>query len=535
MQQLLTKCPNCQTLFKVNEKQLQTAKGAVRCGSCMTVFNAREHIPSSHELPDVTSVPTPSFAHTSKKQMTKPQAKNSDYSPQADLTSPSVEKPHWSKAMSTDVNEIYNYFASELDLTKNPKSTERPSTVQNDQWAKDLLAELEEEPDQDTDPIPAEKIEYLNPDDEGILKKTQKNHTIQPSNPHELPRLDDELSDSFLNLPDYDKRKTSHFQYTAPTGEQEIENESWAKKILEEENEKEAQSEAAKSPLKATSQLKIVPHIASVETEKQKPKNNNMLNEKWSKSILQELDNQSKHIASNIQEAIAKTPKMVANKVSDQEPTLKDLQLIPLSEQKAKQKIDQQASMQAESNAITPTPLITDLEIEAEFEPVHQTSQTHSTANKRYWIISSIAILTLCFQYAIYNFEHLSKNPTVRPWYRLVCEIAGCTLPVRKDISLLQATNFEVREHNSIKSALTIDIILLNDASYPQPFPDLELSFSNLDGKEVAKRKFHPEEYRTRKLKNLQLMPSKQPLHLTLEIIDPGKEALNYQLNLYES
>lgn len=38
-----TRCPHCQTAFRVTPEQLAVAKGAVRCGSCLEVFNALEH------------------------------------------------------------------------------------------------------------------------------------------------------------------------------------------------------------------------------------------------------------------------------------------------------------------------------------------------------------------------------------------------------------------------------------------------------------------------------------------------------------
>lgn len=43
------KCPNCSTVFKLTEAQLDVAGGIVRCGMCQDVFNARHNIdgPSS--------------------------------------------------------------------------------------------------------------------------------------------------------------------------------------------------------------------------------------------------------------------------------------------------------------------------------------------------------------------------------------------------------------------------------------------------------------------------------------------------------
>ncbi|WP_257014027.1 MJ0042-type zinc finger domain-containing protein, partial [Pseudomonas aeruginosa] len=37
---VITQCPHCSTSFRVNDAQLGAANGAVRCGTCLKVFNA---------------------------------------------------------------------------------------------------------------------------------------------------------------------------------------------------------------------------------------------------------------------------------------------------------------------------------------------------------------------------------------------------------------------------------------------------------------------------------------------------------------
>ncbi len=46
---MLSKCPNCKSTFEIDEVQLAAAKGLVRCGSCLHVFNGREHLIGSPE------------------------------------------------------------------------------------------------------------------------------------------------------------------------------------------------------------------------------------------------------------------------------------------------------------------------------------------------------------------------------------------------------------------------------------------------------------------------------------------------------
>ena len=50
----VTRCPHCHTSFRVRDEHLQIADGAVRCGSCLQVFNARDYFisePTDAEAP----------------------------------------------------------------------------------------------------------------------------------------------------------------------------------------------------------------------------------------------------------------------------------------------------------------------------------------------------------------------------------------------------------------------------------------------------------------------------------------------------
>lgn len=41
--EMITRCPTCETAFRVTPEQLDAANGMVRCGKCIGVFNAPEH------------------------------------------------------------------------------------------------------------------------------------------------------------------------------------------------------------------------------------------------------------------------------------------------------------------------------------------------------------------------------------------------------------------------------------------------------------------------------------------------------------
>lgn len=56
---LLTRCPKCQTTFRISEEMLRKAAGQVRCGRCSNVFNAHLELHDSEEAPKPRPAPTP--------------------------------------------------------------------------------------------------------------------------------------------------------------------------------------------------------------------------------------------------------------------------------------------------------------------------------------------------------------------------------------------------------------------------------------------------------------------------------------------
>lgn len=54
LEPLVTECPSCRTRFRASEVQLQKARGRVRCGACLTVFNGIHHLvlASDRDAPD---------------------------------------------------------------------------------------------------------------------------------------------------------------------------------------------------------------------------------------------------------------------------------------------------------------------------------------------------------------------------------------------------------------------------------------------------------------------------------------------------
>jgi predicted Zn finger-like uncharacterized protein len=55
---MITRCPSCQTAFRVNDAQLAARNGQVRCGACANIFDARAFlVPEVPEAADAATAP----------------------------------------------------------------------------------------------------------------------------------------------------------------------------------------------------------------------------------------------------------------------------------------------------------------------------------------------------------------------------------------------------------------------------------------------------------------------------------------------
>ncbi len=143
--------------------------------------------------------------------------------------------------------------------------------------------------------------------------------------------------------------------------------------------------------------------------------------------------------------------------------------------------------------------------------------------------------LILFAQVLISNFTQWSEDNRYRGFYSVFCSIGLCELPPLRDVNRIRGSNLIVRPHPHIDNALIVDAIINNQAPFAQAFPKLFLSFSDVHGKVIASRIFEPREYLTGELKGLTALPSRSPLHLSLEILDPGTQAVNYQIDFIDS
>lgn len=145
-------------------------------------------------------------------------------------------------------------------------------------------------------------------------------------------------------------------------------------------------------------------------------------------------------------------------------------------------------------------------------------------------IILLMLTLVVLSQVAMFKgFELSQQYPHLGPWISEICKHLPCHYTGRRDTNKIQLISRDIRLHPKIKGALLVNGVIVNKAEFYQPFPDFTVTLSNLTGTVVAERRFSPQDYLGQMDKKFILMKPDTPIHIALEVLDPGKEAINFE------
>ena len=146
------------------------------------------------------------------------------------------------------------------------------------------------------------------------------------------------------------------------------------------------------------------------------------------------------------------------------------------------------------------------------------------------WII--FLLLLLGVQYVWFNVDALAADDAWRPTVERFCGVLGCAVPLRSEADQLAITSRDVRQHPTTDGALLINASFENRADFVQQYPVFEISFTDSDGRPVARRRFLPNEYVADAATVASGLPSNATTQVVLEVMDPGDQAVSFQFDL---
>ncbi len=149
-----------------------------------------------------------------------------------------------------------------------------------------------------------------------------------------------------------------------------------------------------------------------------------------------------------------------------------------------------------------------------------------------WWNFLAVVLLTTLGLQAVYSqWDELGQNDAMRPWLERLCQTLPCSLAMRVDLQSIRTDNLLVHSHPEFANALRVTLILRNDSAFEQALPLLNLRFTDADNIAVAQRQFSPSHYLPTDLQHLQSLPPGTPVQVSLDIMDPGIKAINYEVS----
>lgn len=561
MQTILTQCPRCQTSFKVSDKQLAIAAGMVRCGSCLDVFSApanrivvkqaaseplhEEFDDSDHDNEQVVASPSPSNIESA--------AIEADY---VESSSPAVSGPSVSEHEVTT-----NHGAGE---TVNPAS-HTPETALESSPGSD--EDMEFVLDDDNDDLPLGDMML----DDTALEELAADAFDADIHDARNVEGNDAYEDSANNPEsalDVEPDTTAGYEDTLPSDAevQHISDEEFSQ--ADEASLHEPTSEFHVTSLSAQ---ELEEALAASETPTAMfagtLAENNL--ESADEAAVQDAEDSRSTFSTAIDDDDLLDPAedhALADPAEDHElpdaaeefddddfsgstdmpmedfPALAsaDMEEIELTAaaapkphaQRDKEALRQYLAELEDTDALEPLPSATMDSIEVDpltLEVGHGFRKYAATFG---WIMLSAVLLgALLLQMAAHNLELMQKSPLYSQFLPVFCRVLACPQPQRAAaVQSLYSEQLLVRSHPRVPDALEVSFIFRNDADTPQAFPLIELSFRDSGSRLMANRLFKPEEYLPPELAVLDGMPASSSVQVTLEMTDPGSDAVNYEI-----
>ena len=126
--------------------------------------------------------------------------------------------------------------------------------------------------------------------------------------------------------------------------------------------------------------------------------------------------------------------------------------------------------------------------------PVAGTSRDHRRGWRKPAAIAALALL-LSLQLLLADRAQLAASARWRPLVSALCGALQCSVPAWHEPGAFTLLHRDVRPHPTLPGVLHVSATFRNDARWPQPWPALLLTLSDIDGRSVGARAFAPRDY----------------------------------------
>lgn len=161
------------------------------------------------------------------------------------------------------------------------------------------------------------------------------------------------------------------------------------------------------------------------------------------------------------------------------------------------------------------------------FQPLEPAAS--KLAENVYWGLGCFAALILLVVQLIY-FEGyaVTQKPNSRVWAKNICDAVGCQLPAYQNVD-----EFEVLHRSLTQSSeghYVFNLVFSNQAPFRQPYPKINLTLLDFDGRPFAQRQLLPSDYLAGTVTD-SLIEADAVTQISLEIEEPGDGVGGFDFN----
>ncbi|MEN1973030.1 DUF3426 domain-containing protein [Luteimonas sp. MJ204] len=154
----------------------------------------------------------------------------------------------------------------------------------------------------------------------------------------------------------------------------------------------------------------------------------------------------------------------------------------------------------------------------------------------RAWALPAAIValaLLLLLQWLLADRARLAADPAWRPVVARACELLRCSLPPWREPAAFVLLERDVRPHPQAANALRIAASFRNDAAWPQPWPGIVLTLSDIDGRPLGTRAFTAAEYLGGEPPS-ELLGSGQGAMIRMDVLEPGPGAVGFAFDFHD-
>jgi hypothetical protein len=145
-------------------------------------------------------------------------------------------------------------------------------------------------------------------------------------------------------------------------------------------------------------------------------------------------------------------------------------------------------------------------------------------SNWRWWLIVVALALLLVSQMLLAQRNELAANARWRPLVNGLCGVLQCDVPAWREPAAFTMLQRSVQPKPGATGVLHVNASFRNDARWPQPWPTVLLTLSDMDGRQVGLRAFKPGEYHA---EGGYIAPG-QSTTIQLDVIEPAQPVVAF-------